>query len=58
MSHQTIMRLIDQLGVNHDDEVMKWKQKLEESLTLDFLEASKLPLSILFFVSQNTFNIG
>ena len=25
---------------NHDDEVMKWKQKLEESLTLDFLEAS------------------
>ena len=36
-------------AVNHDDEVMKWKQKLEESLTLDFLEASKLPLSIFLF---------
>ena len=57
MSHQTVMRLIDQLGVNHDDEVMKWKQKLEESLTLDFLEASKLPLSIFLF-HKNTFNIG
>ena len=50
MSHQTVMQLIDQVGVNHDDELMmKWKQKLEESLTLDFLEASKLPLSIFLF---------
>ena len=40
MSHQTVVRLIDQVGSNHDFEVKKWKSLLEENLTWNFAEVS------------------
>ena len=38
MSHQTVVRLIDKVGSNHDFEVKKWKSLLEENLTWNFAE--------------------
>ena len=40
MLHQIVVRLIDQLGSNHDFEVKKWKSLLEENLMWNFAEVS------------------
>ena len=34
MSHRMVMRLIDQLGANHDMKVEEWQAILEKSLPL------------------------
>lgn len=33
MSHQTVVRLIDQLGMDHDTDVKEWQSQLEQTLT-------------------------
>lgn len=33
MSHSTVIRLVNQLGFNHDIEVKQWKESLEQNLT-------------------------
>lgn len=35
MSHKTVVRLIEQLGENHDARVREWQEELSKKLTFE-----------------------